>query len=303
MSEQFMQWFLKEQVEEIDLMSTLLDTAERSRERPLDIEDFIVREGVGGGEDADPSAPPGRRWLTSSCSPWPRGARRWTRWRSGWRASSPRPRESLDLALYDVRLPAPPVTWWRGAAGRGRAAGWPCASPTTRTAARTSSLPPPSTKPELIEALPFPTKAIPGIPDLMHHKYVVRDGERGVDRLHQLDHRLLDDPGERGGRGSLADLAGAFTRNFEELWPTRDVSAAGARSRARVRGRRRRGARLVHAGAGRGPLAPDRRGIGRARRRVRIASPVLTAGPVIGTLAEVAGGGEVDLRGWSTARR
>ena len=57
-SEQFMQWFLKEQVEEIDLMSTLLNTAERSRERPLDIEDFIVREGVGGGDEADPSAPP-----------------------------------------------------------------------------------------------------------------------------------------------------------------------------------------------------------------------------------------------------
>ena len=57
-SEQFMQWFLKEQVEEIDLMSTLLDTAERSRERVLDLEDFIAREGIGGGEEADPTAPP-----------------------------------------------------------------------------------------------------------------------------------------------------------------------------------------------------------------------------------------------------
>ena len=56
-SEQFVQWFLKEQVEEIDLMSTLLTTAERSRERPLDIEEFIVREGIGGDESADASAP------------------------------------------------------------------------------------------------------------------------------------------------------------------------------------------------------------------------------------------------------
>jgi ferritin len=55
-SEQFVQWFLKEQVEEIDLMSTLLSTAERSRERPLDIEDFIAREGIGGAAD-DPTAP------------------------------------------------------------------------------------------------------------------------------------------------------------------------------------------------------------------------------------------------------
>jgi ferritin len=56
-SEQFIQWFLKEQVEEIQLMSTLLDVAERSRERPLDLEDFIAREGIGG-VTADPSAPP-----------------------------------------------------------------------------------------------------------------------------------------------------------------------------------------------------------------------------------------------------
>src|SRR5436190_3952415 len=56
-SEQFVQWFLKEQVEEIDLFSSLLDIAERSRERPLDIEEYIAREGVGGGETTDPTAP------------------------------------------------------------------------------------------------------------------------------------------------------------------------------------------------------------------------------------------------------
>jgi bacterioferritin B len=56
-SEQFMQWFLKEQVEEIDLFSSLLDVAERCRERPMDVEDYIAREGVGGDE-ADPTAPP-----------------------------------------------------------------------------------------------------------------------------------------------------------------------------------------------------------------------------------------------------
>ena len=39
------------------------------------------------------------------------------------------------------------------------------------------------------------------------------------------------------------------------------------------------------------------RAIGRARERMRIASPVLTAGPVIGTLAEVAAEARVDLRG------
>ncbi len=57
-SEQFTHWFLKEQVEEVDLFSTLLDVAERVRDRPMDLEDYIAREGVGGGETADPTAPP-----------------------------------------------------------------------------------------------------------------------------------------------------------------------------------------------------------------------------------------------------
>jgi ferritin len=56
-SEQFMQWFLKEQVEEIDLMSSLLAVAERSKDRPMEIEEYIAREGLGTGE-ADPAAPP-----------------------------------------------------------------------------------------------------------------------------------------------------------------------------------------------------------------------------------------------------
>jgi bacterioferritin B len=57
-SEQFVQWFLKEQVEEVDLFSSLLDVAERVRERPMDLEDYIAREGVGGSETEDPAAPP-----------------------------------------------------------------------------------------------------------------------------------------------------------------------------------------------------------------------------------------------------
>jgi ferritin len=57
-SEQFTHWFLKEQVEEVDLFSSLLDVAERCRDRPLDLEDYIAREGVGAPEGDDPTAPP-----------------------------------------------------------------------------------------------------------------------------------------------------------------------------------------------------------------------------------------------------
>jgi bacterioferritin B len=56
-SEQFVQWFLKEQVEEVATMSSLLAVAERSAEVPMTIEDYLVREhGAGGGPD--PTAPP-----------------------------------------------------------------------------------------------------------------------------------------------------------------------------------------------------------------------------------------------------
>jgi bacterioferritin B len=55
-SEQFMQWFLKEQVEEVATMSDLLAVCERSKDRPSEIEDYLAREhpGDAGG---DPSAP------------------------------------------------------------------------------------------------------------------------------------------------------------------------------------------------------------------------------------------------------
>jgi ferritin len=51
-SEQFMQWFIKEQVEEVARMSDLLRVAERSREDVHDIEDYVAREQSGDVDDA-----------------------------------------------------------------------------------------------------------------------------------------------------------------------------------------------------------------------------------------------------------
>src|SRR5919202_1294870 len=55
-SEQFMQWFIKEQVEEVATMSDLLRVVERSRESPMDVETWMPREH-GAAESADPTAP------------------------------------------------------------------------------------------------------------------------------------------------------------------------------------------------------------------------------------------------------
>ncbi len=57
-AEQFMQWFVKEQVEEVALMQDLLNVVERSRDNLLLVEDFIAREAPGEDGAADPTAPP-----------------------------------------------------------------------------------------------------------------------------------------------------------------------------------------------------------------------------------------------------
>ncbi|MGO4106026.1 ferritin [Leifsonia sp. YAF41] len=58
LGEQAMLWFLKEQVEEVASMSTLLTIAQRAGENLFDIENFVARETVGdSGVDSDaPSA-------------------------------------------------------------------------------------------------------------------------------------------------------------------------------------------------------------------------------------------------------
>ena len=56
-AEQFLQWFLKEQVEEVALMNDLLNVVERSRENLLLAEEYIAREKLGE-ESSDPTAPP-----------------------------------------------------------------------------------------------------------------------------------------------------------------------------------------------------------------------------------------------------
>jgi ferritin len=51
-----MQWFIKEQIEEVATMSDLLRVVERSQERAMDIEDYLAREQRGEEAD-DPTAP------------------------------------------------------------------------------------------------------------------------------------------------------------------------------------------------------------------------------------------------------
>ncbi len=55
LGEQFMQWFLAEQVEEVARMTTLVRIAERAGDNLFHLEDFVAREMAAVA--TDPSAP------------------------------------------------------------------------------------------------------------------------------------------------------------------------------------------------------------------------------------------------------
>lgn len=58
LGEQFMLWFLKEQVEEVASMSTLLTIVDRA-ENLFDVENYLVREQLGDTDDASAPAAAG----------------------------------------------------------------------------------------------------------------------------------------------------------------------------------------------------------------------------------------------------
>jgi len=146
------------------------------------------------------------------------------------------------------------------------------------------------------------TKPIPGIPDLMHHKYVVRDAGSPQAVVLTGSANWTNDSWNREENVIFTvaspDIAGIFKQNFEGLWQNPVVALSGRISvpwlaladstRVRIYFCPGRALKLVHAMA---------RSIASAERRIRICSPVLTSGPVLGTLAEVVEHGGVDVSG------
>ena len=139
--------------------------------------------------------------------------------------------------------------------------------------------PPPETAPVAIEALPVETLPVPGIPDLMHHKFVVRDEldvwtgstnwtDDSWSRQENIIVRVL------GARAARACVPARVRRTLVE------AGRRGLRARAAAarEGRSRRGEAVVHPGARRGALPPHRE----ARRQGTRADPDRLAGPHVG---------------------
>ena len=72
-AEQFLKWFVKEQVEEVSSMTDLLNVVERAKDNPLLAEEFLAREQIGDEGD-DPTAPARRRRRSLVEAPRPRRA-------------------------------------------------------------------------------------------------------------------------------------------------------------------------------------------------------------------------------------
>jgi phosphatidylserine/phosphatidylglycerophosphate/cardiolipin synthase-like enzyme len=206
-------------------------------------------------------------------------------------------RSSLDLAQYDFHLGpgtvAPVAGALREAAGRGVAVRIlynvdhenPIPVP-----------PPPEPDVQLISSLGVPARAVAGVPDLMHHKFVVRDGQA----VWTGSTNWTDDSWSRQENvivtADSAELAHAFALDFEELWENPVVERSGF---VEPRNVDVDGARLkpwFTPGHGEALSHRIAKKIGQAKR-IRICSPVITVAPVLATLAQVIADGRADVAG------
>jgi phosphatidylserine/phosphatidylglycerophosphate/cardiolipin synthase-like enzyme len=209
---------------------------------------------------------------------------------------------SLDIALYDLNLTGGPAdqvrTALRNAAGRGVAVrllynvDFPNPIP----------VPPPSqADTAFIASLGVSTKPVSGVPDLMHHKYLVADAARiwtgstnwTNDSWTKEENVIVKIPSSA--------LAAEYARNFGELWETGRVEGTGKYDlagvpvayqespvRAHVFFAPGRGRQMAH-------VIADR--IAHARHRIRMCSPVITAGVILGTLGDLAHRRHPDFKG------
>ncbi|HSD25615.1 MAG TPA: phospholipase D-like domain-containing protein [Solirubrobacterales bacterium] len=207
-------------------------------------------------------------------------------------------RSSLELALYDVRLPDPTGSIVADQLRAGESRGVTTRLLYNVDTARPSELhPPPRTRPEILAELPIEARAVPGVPDLMHHKYAVRDDEAvwtgstnwTTDSWTRQENLIAIVSDRR--------IAGRFRRNFKELWSNQDVERSGRVDPEPVDVDGARVTAWFTPGHGEQLSHRIATAIGSARRRVRIASPVITSGPILGTLAELADKGGRDIAG------
>jgi phosphatidylserine/phosphatidylglycerophosphate/cardiolipin synthase-like enzyme len=155
---------------------------------------------------------------------------------------------------------------------------------------------PMAASPEEIDGLEVPTRGVHDVSSLMHHKYVVRDGAT----VWTGSTNWTDDAFSREEntviRVESPSIAGDYAHDFEQLWTHGRVEpSGGAGTVTTLEG----GVTIRPFFSPKGPslahLVAER--LGAARRRIRILSPVVTSGAILGTLAEFTGRASFDVAG------
>jgi phosphatidylserine/phosphatidylglycerophosphate/cardiolipin synthase-like enzyme len=204
---------------------------------------------------------------------------------------------SLDLAQYDFNLGEETAALVGGAIRDAHARGVAVRILYNVDHANPIPVPPPpEPDAQLIASLGVPAKAVAGVPDLMHHKYVVRDNEA----LWSGSTNWTDDSWSRQENVIVTvdspDLAHAFTLNFEELWGKGDVEHSGFVEPRPVVLDGVRARPWFTPGFADALTHRIAKKIGHAER-VRICSPVITSAPVLATLAQRIADGRGDIAG------
>ena len=207
-------------------------------------------------------------------------------------------RATLEIAIYDLRLSGAAAQTLLDAVRGAKARGVSIRVVFNQDHPRPRPIPAPSEVDwDLLKQMDVPFHPVSGVPDLMHHKYVIRDRSS----LWSGSTNWTTDSWTREEnvivRVESPEVAAAYVTDFEELWTTREVAASGKFSppwvqlpgiRLRPFFSPGRGQKMSHEIANR---------IAAATRRVRVASPVITSGPVLGTLAELIKSPRADLGG------
>lgn len=157
--------------------------------------------------------------------------------------------------------------------------------------------PPPEPDSQLIASLGVPAQPIAGVPDLMHHKYAIRDNQavwtgsmNWTDDSFSLQENVI-------ATVRSAMVASRYTADFEQLWATRDVERSGFVEPAPLSVNGTTVRAWFTPGNGEALSVRIAKHIARSRRRVRICSPVITAAPVLATLAQLVSEGKLDIAG------
>ena len=206
-------------------------------------------------------------------------------------------KESLDLAQYDFHL-VPETAEIVGGAIKDAAARGVAVRMIYDVGHRNPIPVPPPPEPDvqLISSLGVPHRPVAGIPDLMHHKYVGRDGEA----VWTGSANWTDDSWSRQENviviAESEKLARDFTADFEQLWSKGIVEESGFVEPNPVRIGEHNVRAWFTPGFGEALSRRIAKRIRRAQRRVRICSPVLTVAPVLSALSERIGEG-LDIAG------